>query len=136
MGLFDFLKSASVMTEAERQAAAARQSDIADAIHKGRLPASVADRIAGARDGRLPWVATLSPAELSIARSHGLRPITSVSATCWLHYGWSWTLGHAEGWSIALQRLKAEAVAAGANAVVDVKMRTVPLSIESSLDSR
>ena len=34
----------------------------------------------------------------------------------------------------ALFRLKQEAVAAGANAVVDVKMRTLPLGIENSMD--
>jgi hypothetical protein len=69
-----------------------------------------------------------------VARSHGLRPVCAVSATCWLHYGWSWTLGHAQGWETALQRLKAEARAAGANAVLDVKMRTIPLGVESSMD--
>jgi hypothetical protein len=63
-----------------------------------------------------------------------LKPIASVSATCWLHYGWSWTLGHAEGWGMAMRRLKEEAKAAGANAVLDVKMRTIPLGIESSMD--
>jgi len=69
-----------------------------------------------------------------IARSHGLRPISAVSATCWLHYGWSWTEGHAQGWDAALQRLKAEAKAAGANAVLDVKMRTIPLGVDNSMD--
>ena len=88
----------------------------------------------GRAHGRLPWLATLTPAELAIARSHGLRPVAAVSATCWMHYGWSWTEGHAQGWHTALTRLRAEAVAAGANAVLDVKMRTVPLGIESSMD--
>jgi uncharacterized protein YbjQ (UPF0145 family) len=71
---------------------------------------------------------------LLLARSHGLRPIAAVSATCWMHYGWSWTLGHSQGWQKALERLKDEARAAGANAVLDVKMRTLPLAIESSMD--
>ena len=69
-----------------------------------------------------------------IARSHGLKPIAAVSATCWLHYGWSWTEGHAQGWETALQRLREEAKAAGANAVLDVKMRTMPLHVENSMD--
>jgi hypothetical protein len=67
-------------------------------------------------------------------RSHGLRPIASVSATCWLHHGWSWTEGHAQGWEMALRRLRLEAKAAGANAILDVKMRTIPLGIEHSTD--
>ena len=79
-------------------------------------------------------MATLTPAELMIARSHGLRPVASVSATCWLHYGWSWTEGHAQGWQTALHRLREEARAAGANAVLDVKMRTIPLQVEDSMD--
>ena len=69
-----------------------------------------------------------------IARSHGLRPIAAVSAACWLHYGWSWTEGHAQGWDTALRSLREEARAAGANAVLDVKMRTVPLRVEDSMD--
>jgi uncharacterized protein YbjQ (UPF0145 family) len=79
-------------------------------------------------------MATLTPAELSIARSHGLKPIAAISATCWLHYGWSWTLGHSQGWETALRRLADEARACGANAVLDVKMRTIPLNVESSMD--
>jgi hypothetical protein len=63
-----------------------------------------------------------------------LRPIAAISATCWMHYGWSWTEGHAQGWHAALARLKEEAKAAGANAVLDVKMRTIPLRVENSMD--
>jgi hypothetical protein len=63
-----------------------------------------------------------------------LRPIAAISATCWLHYGFSWTEGHAQGWETALQRLREEARAAGANAVLDVKMRTVPMYVENSMD--
>jgi hypothetical protein len=78
--------------------------------------------------------ATLTPAELLIVRSHGLRPIATVSATCWLHYGWSWTRGHSEGWGTALRRLKREAYLAGANAILDVKRRTIPFAIDISMD--
>ena len=35
---------------------------------------------------------------------------------------------------MALRRLREEACAAGANAVLDVKMRTVPLGVENSMD--
>lgn len=98
------------------------------------LPKNVSERLNASRDGKSPWMATLSPAELLIIRSYGIRPITTVSATCWMYYGWSWSLGHAKGWNTALQRLREEAIAAGANAVIDVKMRTIPLEIESSMD--
>jgi len=130
MGLFDRFKGPTP----EQQAAAHRQADILMSIRANRPPASTLQRLQEARAGKAPWIATLSPAELMIVRSHGLRPISAVSATSWLHYGWSWTEGHAQGWGLALARLKEEAKAAGANAVLDVKMRTVKLGIESSMD--
>jgi uncharacterized protein YbjQ (UPF0145 family) len=134
MGLFDFLKLPDSEALASRAAAEARQAEILAAIKRDILPHSMAERLRASRDGSSPWISTLSPAELLITRSHGIRPIAAVSATCWLHYGWSWTLGHAEGWETALRRLGDEAKAAGANAVVDVKMRTIPLGVEQSMD--
>jgi hypothetical protein len=98
------------------------------------VPTRVRSWLQGARNGTLPWSATLTPAELLIVRSHGLRPIATVSATCWLHYGWSWTRGHSEGWGTALRRLKRKAYLAGANAILDVKLRTIPLAIDGSMD--
>jgi hypothetical protein len=111
-----------------------RQADIQQALQSGKVPSATRTRLEGARSGTLPWTATLTPAELMVVRSHGLRPIASVSATCWLHHGWSWTEGHAQGWEMALRRLRLEAKAAGANAILDVKMRTIPLGIEHSTD--
>ncbi len=111
-----------------------RIADIQAALRVGGVPSATRARLEAAGDGRMPWVATLTPAELLIARSHGLRPIAAVSATCWMHYGWSWTEGHAQGWKTALTRLKEEAKAAGANAVLDVKMRTIPLGGGHSMD--
>ena len=102
-------------------------------LERDEVPMRVRSRLQGARNGTLPWSATLTPAELLIVRSHGLRPIATVSATCWLHYGWSWTCGHSEGWGTALRRLKREAHLAGANAILDVKMRT-PFATEGSMD--
>jgi hypothetical protein len=134
MGLFDLFKKPDPAAQAEHEAALRRQADILMSLRGGRVPTGTEQRLQAARAGRLPWLATLTPAELMVARSHGLKPIAAVSATCWLHYGWSWTLGHAEGWGMALQRLKAEARACGANAVLDVKMRTIPLGIASSMD--
>jgi uncharacterized protein YbjQ (UPF0145 family) len=112
----------------------ARQADIVRALKAGEVPRDIRNRLVGASNATLPWTATLTPAELLLARSHGLKPIAAVSATCWMHYGWSWTLGHAQGWAEAVKRLKQEAYVAGANAVLDVKMRTLPASVENSMD--
>ena len=137
MGLFDFLKPPSAEQLAARAATEQRQAELQRFYYTGQpddLPSGMQRRLADARAGTQPWTATLTPAELLIARSHGLKPIAAVSATCWLHYGWSWTLGHSEGWAKALKRLKGEARAAGANAVLDVKMRTIPLGGAVSMD--
>jgi hypothetical protein len=134
MSLFNLFKSPSPESKAQQAANAERLADIQASLRTDAVPTATRDRLEGARAGRLPWTATMTPAELMIARSHGLKPIASVSATCWLHYGWSWTEGHAQGWETALHRLRNEAMAAGANAVLDVKMRTIPLAIENSMD--
>ncbi|MEP6938261.1 MAG: heavy metal-binding domain-containing protein [Rudaea sp.] len=135
MGILDWLKkSADPEVQAAKEASAKRQAEIQLALRADSVPAAVAARLEGARSGALPWIATLSPAELLITQSHGIRPIASVSATCWMQYGYSWTDGHAQGWKSALHRLRAEAKAAGANAVVDVKMRTVSLELSNTMD--
>jgi hypothetical protein len=104
------------------------------ALQRQTLPSFVADRLQQAAIGKQPWVATMTPAELLLAKSHGVRPIATVSGTCWFHYGWSWTEGHEEGWHHALNRIRREAHAAGANAVVDVRMRTLRHSFGPSMD--
>jgi uncharacterized protein YbjQ (UPF0145 family) len=76
----------------------------------------------------------MTPAEMLAARSHGVRPIATVSGTCWMGYGYSWTEGHAAGWATALDRVRAEARAAGANAVVDVALRTIGHRVGASMD--
>jgi Putative heavy-metal-binding len=134
MSLFDIFKKPSAETLAQQAANAQRSAEIQQFLRDGTVPPAIRTRLKGARAGTLPWVATLTPSELMIARSHGLKPIAAVSATCWLHYGWSWTEGHSQGWHRALDRLREEARAAGANAVLDVKMRTVSLDVEDSMD--
>ena len=104
------------------------------ALDGNGLPAFVTERLAGAAAGSGAWVATMTPAELLLARTHGIRPIATVSGTCWFHYGQSWTEGHAQGWHEALDRIGREAVAAGANAVVDVRMRTLRHPMGASMD--
>jgi hypothetical protein len=134
MGLFDIFRTPTPEAAARQAAREQRLADIQSSLREGVAPAAIRTRLEEVRAGTLPWTATLTPAELMIARSHGLRPIAAVSATCWLHYGWSWTNGHAEGWTVALRRLREEAWAAGANAVLDVKMRTIPLDVADSMD--
>lgn len=134
MSFFDLFKGPSAESLAAQEASAARQADILQALQRGVVPTGVRQRLEGTRSGKLPWVATLTPAELLTIRSHGIKPIATVSATCWLHHGWSWTEGHQQGWETALRRLCQEAIAAGANAVLDVKMRTIRLPVEESMD--
>lgn len=134
MGLFDVFKPKTPEQKMAQARAAARQADILISLRQNQIPTAIQQRLHETASGRMPWLATLTPAELRIARSHGLKPITSVSATCWLHYGWSWTLGHQQGWEAALKRLADEARACGANAVLDVKMRTIPLGVNESMD--
>lgn len=133
MSLFDRFRKSPESKEAEQESLR-RQADILMNLRRGQVPTGALERLQGAASGTKPWMATLTPAELRIVRSHGLKPIAAVSATCWLHYGWSWTLGHAQGWETALARLAQEARACGANAVLDVKMRTIPLAVENSMD--
>lgn len=115
-------------------AAAARGVAWEAALGRNDLPDFVKERLGEASAGKIPWLSTMTPAELLLARSHGVRPLATVSATCWYQYGYSWTQGHASGWRTALERLRQEAIACGANAVVDVKMRTVRLPVGASMD--
>jgi uncharacterized protein YbjQ (UPF0145 family) len=140
--LFDWLASrgawspsAPTDVEAAREAASARrQADILSSLERGRPPSDVSKRLQDAASGVQPWIATLTAAEMLVLRSRGLKPISAVSATCWLNIGWSWSLGHSEGWSKAVERLQAEAAVGGANAVVDVKMKTIKLPVDQSMD--
>jgi uncharacterized protein YbjQ (UPF0145 family) len=134
VGIFDIFKKPSAESRALQAANERRQADIRELLHSGAVPTAIRTRLRAARSGALPWMATLTPAELMIARSHGLKPIAAICSTCWLHHGWSWTEGHAQGWDLALRRLREEASAAGANAVLDVKMRTISLGDENSMD--
>lgn len=134
MGLFDLFKKPTPEAQAAQAESFRRQADILMSLRGGRVPTGTLERLHGAATGTKPWMATLTPAELMIVRSRGMKPIAAISATCWLHYGWSWTQGHAQGWETALQRLAQEAKACGANAVLDVKMRTIPVQISDSMD--
>ena len=132
MGLFGRGRDAQ---EEQRQAQAQyRKEAWSYALENDELPEFVEDRLKAAAAGKTPWLSTTTPAELLLGRSHGLRPLATVSGTCWLHYGWSWTEGHVDGWDSAIARIKSEALAVGANAVVDVQMRTSPSPSSDSMD--
>jgi hypothetical protein len=104
------------------------------ALRHHQLPGFVKQRLTDAGTGKLPWIATMTPAELAQTHRHRVRPIATVSGTCWYHFGYSWTNGHTAGWHTALQRMQQEAVAAGANAIVDVRMRKIDLEADASMD--
>lgn len=118
----------------EAGASLRRQAEWEAALGVNRVPEFVAARLRSAAAGKAPWLATMTPAELLLGRSHGIHPVAMVSGTCWYQHGYSWTRGHAEGWRRALARVQAEAREAGANAVVDVQMRRVGIGGENSLD--
>ncbi|WP_425228734.1 heavy metal-binding domain-containing protein [Sphingomonas sp.] len=111
-----------------------RQDAWTVALQHNGLPPFVQERLAAAGAGQGAWVATMTPAELLLMKSHGIRPVATVSGTCWFAYGRSWTEGHAQGWHQALDRIGREAAAAGANAVVDVRMRTLRHPMGASMD--
>jgi hypothetical protein len=104
--------------------AAERMGKWERSLRGGDLPDFVRERLADAAAQRGPWLSTMTPAELLIVRSHGARPLATVTGTCWFQFGRSWTEGHVSGWRTALRRLVDEARACEANAIVDVKMRT------------
>ena len=124
----------AVAAKAREAAADARTAAWETALARGALPDSVVQRLTDAASGKVPWMSTMTPAELLLERSHGVRPLATVTGTCWYQYGYSWTEGHATGWRTALQRLSLEALACGANAVVDVKMRTANVRMSASMD--
>ncbi len=139
---FTGAKSPPAASEGDRaqEAASARGAQWESALKADRPPDFVIDRLRAVGSGKTPWVATMTPVELHLARSHGLRPLSTVSGTCWYRFGWSltegrkWTEGHAAGWAAALDRIRQEAIAAGANAVVDVQMRTIRQGLGDSMD--
>lgn len=134
MSWFDRIKSGFSGAPAASAAEQQRQAEWESALAAGRLPGFVEARLAAAAAGTAPWLATTTPAELALARSKGIRPLATVSGTCWYHYGWSWTQGHAEGWHLALSRMRQEARALGAHAIVDVRMRKIEIALGDSMD--
>jgi hypothetical protein len=134
VGWIGNLFGGSAASGAESDAAAARLAEWEQALQSRTLPSFVEARLDAAASGRTPWLSTMTPIELAMLRRYGIRPVAMVSGTCWYHYGYSWTRGHAAGWHAALDRLRAEALAAGAHAVVDVKLRTIDLDVGDSMD--
>src|SRR5262249_35089794 len=120
--------------DTSQSSAEARTAEWEKALERNKLPGFVEQRLKDAGAGKIPWISTMSAAELLLAKSHGVRPIATVSGTCWYSYGSSWTEGHGEGCGAALASICQEARACGASAVVDVQMRTIPSGESSSMD--
>ena len=118
-------RSAPRDPDAARHAAeqASRDQEWQSCLENDRIPSFVQRRLADTKSGKLPWVSTTSVGGLLAQRTHGIKPIGLVSGNCWYQYGFSWTRGHYDGWHKAIDRLWREAVALGANAVVDVTMK-------------
>ncbi len=76
---------------------------------------------------KVPWISTMTPAELSLSRSHGIRPVAMVTGACRMRGRYLWTVDHDKGWRTVVTRLRAEAKIVGANAVVDVKLHRQPV---------
>ena len=135
MSLFSFGGAVDKKADAAaRQAALDRTAEWEKALARDRLPGFVEKRLTEARAGTTPWMTTMTSAELLLAVTRGVRPVATVSGNCWYQSGVSWTEGHASGWRSAQHRLREEALACGANAVVDVKMRTVKRAHSASMD--
>ncbi len=100
-----------------------RYSEWEQALQQRRLPNFVQNRLFATSQGHLPWISTANAAELLLQRSHGVQPIGMVTGNCWYHFGYSWTQGHYDGWHTAVERMRLEAIALGANAIVDVRMK-------------
>jgi hypothetical protein len=93
---------------------AARVAAWEEALYERTVPDFVADRLQEASSGRAAWVSTMTPAELLITKTHGVRPIATVSGNCWMKisFGANWfglVHGHAIGWRTALDRVEQEA---------------------------
>ena len=104
-------------------AAQQRAAEWQVALQQRRLPSFVQERLRATAAGQRPWIQSGPVAALLMERSHGIHPLGMVGGNCWYHFGFSWTQGHYDGWHQAIDRLRLEAVAMGANAVLNVDMR-------------
>lgn len=104
-------------------AAQQRAAEWQMALQQRRLPSFVQERLRATAAGQRPWIQSGPVAALLMERSHGIHPLGMVGGNCWYHFGFSWTQGHYDGWHQAIDRLRLEAVAMGANAVLNVDMR-------------
>ncbi|WP_308390098.1 heavy metal-binding domain-containing protein [Acidithiobacillus sp. AMEEHan] len=113
----------SAVNVAPSAAAQQRAAEWQMALQQRRLPSFVQERLRNTAAGQRPWIQSGPVAALLMERSHGIHPLGMVGGNCWYHFGFSWTQGHYEGWHQAIDRLRLEAVAMGANAVLNVDMR-------------
>jgi uncharacterized protein YbjQ (UPF0145 family) len=142
MGFLSWLtQDSSPEASMAREASAKRQVEILQALRADRVPAFVAERLQDSVSGKRPWIATLTPSELMIARAYDFKPIAVVRAACTMLPSLNTSVANMQlrGWEAALRRLRTEAIAAGANAVLDVKMRSTtmrsaPLRVDEAVE--
>ncbi len=84
MGTFDGFKRRPVAPPVSPESLAV-QRELAAMFADGNVPPTIVARLNASRSGKRPWIATLTPAELHIVRSHGIRPICAISAACWTY---------------------------------------------------
>lgn len=111
--------------KAADEASAQRMKAWEVALNANGMPEFVRERLSAAAQSRTPWLSTMTAAELLVARTHGVRPIATLTGSCWMQLGNAPTRGYELGLRTALERLVCEARLCSANAVVDVKLRTV-----------
>lgn len=114
-----------------------RSIETQEALKNGQLPPYVNKRLQEQKEGILPWTSNLSVNDWLILNQYGVKPVGQVMGSSYYHMAYSksdfsgqWGSGylHAierglrENRELALQRLKMEAQALGAQAVVDVKL--------------
>lgn len=104
------------------------------ALAAGGLPAAVIERLGRERGHQLPWTSTLSVADWALSRRQGFEPVGQVMGSSLYHTGWSYVSGWQSGEleapttaahsvrTLALDRMRQEAAALGADGVIAVRL--------------
>jgi uncharacterized protein YbjQ (UPF0145 family) len=105
-----------------------------EALARGEIPPSVRERLERERGRQLPWTSTLSVADWAVGRGHGFVPVGQVMGSSLYHTGWAFAPGWQSGElagptraahavrTLALERMRQEAVALGAHGVIAVRL--------------
>lgn len=137
-----------------KKSEAERSRRTQEALSRGQLPPDALARLQSQRSGELPWTSDLSVNEWLAVRRYGLRPLGQVMGSSFYHVGYAFSgttsLGYGgyrmssreldaptralyEGRELALSRMRQEAAALGANAVVGVHLDQKGYDAEAGL---